>query len=75
MRQAALPHRSRIQACPSQKRAAKAGNGDGGKVLEISVASDPKAPRGAVWTNSRLGSAGAHGGALLKDGALQVRGQ
>jgi hypothetical protein len=25
-------------------------NGDGGKVLEIAVAPDPAAPRGAIWT-------------------------
>jgi hypothetical protein len=31
-------------------------NGDGGKVLEISMAPDPEAPRGALWAEGRLGA-------------------
>jgi hypothetical protein len=33
-------------------------NGDGGKVLEISVAPDPKTPRGEIWGQDPVSIAG-----------------
>lgn len=38
---------------PSGNLANQAKNGDGGKVLEISVAADPTASRGAIWDLER----------------------
>jgi len=46
--------RSLVLGFAKPKQTKNHGDGDGGKVLEISVATDPAAPRGEIWAKEQF---------------------